>query len=78
MLSDPERETWVCRHFRATVEVFAETTTDASPSEELTIAFKDGVVVDCTYVYEEVTTGIVGGELKKRMTDKCVMPTSAK
>lgn len=78
VLSDPERETWVYRHFKATVEVFAQTTTDATPSEQLTIAFKDGVVADCTYVYEEVTTGIVAGELKKRITDKCVAQTSAK
>ncbi|HWP38035.1 MAG TPA: hypothetical protein VNL18_10830 [Gemmatimonadales bacterium] len=37
ILSDPDRETWVYCHFRATVEVFAETTTDAMPSEELPV-----------------------------------------
>jgi outer membrane protein assembly factor BamE (lipoprotein component of BamABCDE complex) len=78
ILSNPDGETWVYRHFKATVEVFAQTTTDATPSEQLTIAFKGGVVADCTYVFEEVTTGIVAGELKKRMTDKCVSPTSGK
>jgi outer membrane protein assembly factor BamE (lipoprotein component of BamABCDE complex) len=72
VLSNPERETWVYRHFKATVEVFAQTTTDATPSEELSIAFKDGVVTDCDYVYEEVTTGMLSGMLKKRIADKCV------
>ncbi len=77
VISDPDSETWTYRYSRVAVEVFAGTVMDATPVQRLEIAFRKGVVADCTYVYEEVTTGIVAGELKKRTTDKCA-PTSTK
>ncbi len=70
--SDPAGERWTYKYFKATTEFFAGTTVDVTPGQQLTFEFRNGVVATCDYEYVEVTTGIHAGQIKKRITDKCV------